>query len=139
MSSEKNYHNRDYNINPRIRELLEKKSGKKFDLSYVQLEKIISDLRGEYNKPSSQFTQNDKNRLVNHLLYASPVKRGVDVEIVEDILPVYNTEVSIKTDKVIKNVLLMPQNEKIKFEVKEDRITYSVDKFECHQMVVLEY
>lgn len=83
--------------------------------------------------------QKGKNRLVNHLLYASPVKRGEDVEIIEDILTVYNTEVSVKTDKDIKNVLLIPQNEKIKHEMKNGVVTYTVDKLECHQMVVLEY
>ena len=36
--------------------------------------------------------QKVENRLVNHILYASPVKRGTDIEVIEDILPVYNVE-----------------------------------------------
>lgn len=41
--------------------------------------------------------QND--RLICHLLYASPVKRGNGIEVIEDILPIYNVELAIKTDK----------------------------------------
>ena len=72
MSSDKNYYNKDYNINPKIRELMEKKVGKKFDLSFVHIEKIISDLRTEYNKSTYQFTEIDKNRLISNLKENSP-------------------------------------------------------------------
>lgn len=83
--------------------------------------------------------QKDKNRLINHILYASPVKRGDGVEVIEDILPIYDTAVSIKTDKDIKNVYLAPQMTDIDFEKKDGRVSFKVDKFECHQMVVLDY
>ncbi len=40
--------------------------------------------------------QND--RLVNHLLYAMPIRRGADTEIIEDLVPVFDVKVSLKTD-----------------------------------------
>ena len=83
--------------------------------------------------------QENENRYVNHLLYASPVKRGNGVEIIEDILPVYETDVSLTVKEKIKNVYLAPQNIKIPFTQNENILSYHVDKFECHQMVVLEY
>lgn len=80
-----------------------------------------------------------KGRYINHLLYVSPVKRGVSTEIIEDIIPVYNTEVTLKLPKTIKNVYLAPQRTQITFTQEKDVIKFTVDKMECHQMVVLDY
>lgn len=80
-----------------------------------------------------------KGRFINHLLYAIPVKRGIDTEVIEDILPVHNTTVELKLDKEIKRVYLAPQMHDIPFEQKNRKIKFTVDEFECHQMVVLDY
>ena len=83
--------------------------------------------------------QSQNKRYITHLLYATPVKRGNDVEIIEDILPVYNTEVELNLSKQIKKVYLAPQNEEISFTQENNIIKFNVKKFECHQMVVLDY
>ncbi len=83
--------------------------------------------------------QKAEKRLINHLLYASPVRRGKGVEVIEDILPVYDTKVKIKTDKDIKKVYLAPQKTEIPFTAENGTVSFVVDKFECHQMVVLDY
>ena len=80
--------------------------------------------------------QND--RLICHLLYASPVKRGNGIEVIEDIVPIYNVELAIKTDKKINKVYLAPQKEDIDFTYDDGYISVKLDKIECHQMVVFE-
>lgn len=82
--------------------------------------------------------QADDNRFVHHLLYASPVKRG-DVEVIEDVIPIYDIECKLRTDKGIKRVYLAPSMEGIPFKQEEDNVKYIVPKVHCHQMVVLEY
>ena len=78
------------------------------------------------------------DRLICHLLYASPVKRGNGIEVIEDILPIYNVELAIKTDKKINKVYLAPQKEDIDFTYDDGYISVKLDKIECHQMVVFE-
>ena len=80
--------------------------------------------------------QND--RLICHLLYASPVKRGNGIEVIEDIVPIYNVELAIKTDRKINKVYLAPQKEDIDFTYDNGYISVKLDKIECHQMVVFE-
>lgn len=80
-----------------------------------------------------------KGRYINHLLYVSPVRRGLRTEIIEDIVPIYNTEVELKLNKKIKNVYLAPQKISIPFIQENGIVKFTVDKFECHQMVVLDY
>ncbi len=53
--------------------------------------------------------QASEQRYINHLLYASPVKRGNDIEIIEDIIPLHNIEVTLKLKSVAKCVYLAPQ------------------------------
>ena len=78
------------------------------------------------------------DRLICHLLYASPVKRGNGIEVIEDIVPIYNVELAIKTDKKINKVYLAPQKEDIDFTYDNGYISVKLAKIECHQMVVFE-
>lgn len=78
-------------------------------------------------------------RYINHLLYAVPVRRGTSTEIIEDILPVYNTEVELRLKKDVKKVYLAPQMKEIPFEKNGGAVKFKVDEFECHQMIVLDY
>ena len=78
------------------------------------------------------------DRLICHLLYASPVKRGNGIEVIEDIVPIYNVELAIKTNRKINKVYLAPQKEDIDFTYDNGYISVKLDKIECHQMVVFE-
>ncbi len=73
-----------------------------------------------------------------HMLYAPPINRG-NVCLLEDFPPLYNTEISLKVPDEIKKVVLVPQNKDIKFEQKNGKVFFNVEKMELHQLVVLEY
>jgi hypothetical protein len=81
-----------------------------------------------------------EQRFINHLLYASPVKRGSGVEVIEDILPVYDTRVTLRLERAVKNVYLAPQMEPLPFELDAagTTVTYTLPRLECHQMIVID-
>lgn len=83
--------------------------------------------------------QQGEQRIVNHLLYASPVKRGQGIEIIEDILPVYGVDVSVQIPYKAKRVYLAPQMQDIAYYQVGATVSYSLPKLECHQMVVIDY
>lgn len=83
--------------------------------------------------------QKKEQRLVNHLLYASPVRRGNGIEVIEDIVPLYDIRVSIRTPRPVKRVYLAPQLTPLPFTAANGTVTYTVPRLECHQMVVLDY
>lgn len=87
--------------------------------------------------------QPEKDRYVQHMLYASPVRRGAHrgrpLDVIEDILPVIDTEVTLKLDKKIKRIYLAPQMDELEYSENDGIVSFKVDKFECHQMVVLNY
>lgn len=83
--------------------------------------------------------QPEERRYVNHLLYASPVRRGSKIEVIEDILPVYDVSVELRLPHPVRHVYLAPQMTPLPFEQADGAVRYTVEKLECHQMVVLDY
>jgi len=107
------------------------------------LDRLISDKTIKTDLPSqgcvSVMEQKYNNRFVVHLTYVSTVKRGKNIEIIEDIVPVYDINVSLNLDKKIKRAYLAPQKTDIDFAINDGRVDFKLQKLECHQMVVLEY
>ena len=79
--------------------------------------------------------QND--RKIVHLLYSHTTVRGKNTEVIEDIVPLYNVDVSVKCNKP-KRVILVPQNEEISFNYSDGRVSFTVPKVEIHQMISIE-
>ena len=82
--------------------------------------------------------QAEENRYVCHLIYASPILRG-NIEVIEDIIPIYNVSLEVNFPREIKNVYLAPSKEKIDFEQNNGHVKLLVPKVECHAMVIFEY
>lgn len=77
------------------------------------------------------------DRKIVHLLYAHTTKRGRDTEVIEDIVPLYNIDVSVKCDKPSR-VVLAPQNEELDFDYADGKVSFTVPKVEIHQMISIE-
>ena len=86
--------------------------------------------------------QKDESRFVLHVVYAPRNLKGNDrkVEVIEDCLPVYDTEVSLKMGgKRALRVYSAPDGEEIVFEQKGDTLSFKIDKFLIHGMAVIDY
>jgi hypothetical protein len=83
--------------------------------------------------------QPEHGRYVAHLLYGTPVQRG-DTEVIEDLVPIYDTKVILNVPEMIKSVRLIPDNVSLEFtRTKTGEIVIVVPKFTCHSAVVFEY
>ncbi len=82
--------------------------------------------------------QEAKHRSVCHLLYASPVRRGSDVEIIEDIIPLHQISLTLRQQRPVRRVYLAPENQDIPFTRENGTIRLIVPEVNCHQMVVFE-
>ncbi|MBN2983114.1 alpha-amylase family protein [Cohnella algarum] len=83
--------------------------------------------------------QPGSGRYVHHLLYASPVKRGSGIEVIEDIVPLRDVTATLALPEPVKRIYLAPQMEELPFERTGERsVRYTVPEVTCHQMVVLE-
>ncbi len=82
--------------------------------------------------------QPKKNRYCINMVYVSPVKRGC-AEIIEDIMPIYNIEVSLKTDKAPKRVYLGVTDEDLDFTFEKGILKFTLPRLECHETMVIDY
>ncbi len=80
-----------------------------------------------------------KSRYIVHLLYGVPVKRGLNTEVIEDIQPVFNTQVQLRVKEQIKRVYLAPQGVDLEYQVKDGMIHMEVPEVNLHQMIVFEF
>jgi len=78
------------------------------------------------------------NRTVVHLLAYAPERRTKDLDIVEDIVPLYNVPLSLKLAKAPKKVYLAPSEETVEFEYLAGRVNLRVPEVRGHAMIVFE-
>jgi hypothetical protein len=88
---------------------------------------------------TSLFSQKDKNRLVQHLVYGIAKVRGDGVEIIEDLPYTGDIECSVKVDKKVKKVYLAPSGKELSFSQENGEIKYVVPSFSCSALVVLDF
>ena len=77
-------------------------------------------------------------RTVVHLLHYSPERRAPNLDIVEDIVPLFNVPLSLKLAQAPKSVYLAPSGTKVDFEHTGGRVNLNVPEIRGHQMVVFE-
>ena len=114
------------------------------DLVMTAINEILGSNKALYtNLPSGAIVtlneQKAHNRYIMHALYAAPVVRGKNTQIIEDLIPLHNSEFTISLDKTVKSIKLVPQNESIAFTQKDGKVSFKIDEFTCSQVVVLEY
>jgi hypothetical protein len=98
-------------------------------------------LQVESNLPSSgRFTlmrQDAQKRDILHLLFATPVKRGNGVEVIEELLPLHDVSVAVRRSGKPGTVKLVPQGTAVPFTYEGGRVRFTVPELVCHQMVEL--
>ena len=82
--------------------------------------------------------QEKEQRNILHLLYAHTTVRGKGTEVIEDTIPLYNVNCSVKYSKKPSRVSLQPQNEELTFDFVNGEVKFIVPKVDIHAMVVIE-
>ncbi|OCT11485.1 beta-galactosidase [Paenibacillus pectinilyticus] len=82
--------------------------------------------------------QKKHNRYVNHLLYATPVKRGQNIEVIEDVTPIHDVKVSLHLPSRASRIYLAPQLIEIPFVQEDNKLSYTVNLLDLHQMIVID-
>ena len=79
--------------------------------------------------------QAEKGRLVLHLLHYVPERRGQDFDVIEDVLPLYDVDVSLKLPGPVAGVRCAPDGAQLTFGEAKGRLNFTVPKVEGHQIV----
>ena len=94
---------------------------------------------GENTNPLSRYALLAQGeRLVCHLLYYTPQRRTTQIDIVEDVVPLFDVPLAVRADFVPRRVYLAPQGQDLPFERDGACIRCHVPEIRGHQMVVFE-
>ncbi len=81
--------------------------------------------------------QADPARLVLHLLYYVPERRG-SFDVIEDIVPLHDVRVSVNPGREIAAVRTAPEGEPLAFQTTDaGRVEFTLPRLEGHQMIEL--
>lgn len=83
--------------------------------------------------------QKREKRFILHIVYGSPIARGKDMRIIEDIPPIYDIEINLNIKMEVNKIYLAPSNNPIEYSRTHNKLHFIVPKVECHQMVVIDY
>ena len=91
--------------------------------------------------------QPTESRTIVHLLYAPISLRAMSslwghekpIEIIEELLPLLNTRVSVTTGKEIRRVSLASSGEELEYRQGGEEVEFIVKEFTGHEMVVLDW
>jgi hypothetical protein len=75
------------------------------------------------------------NRSIVHLLHYVPERRGIEFDVIEDVIPVYDVGISVRCEKAPTRIQNVPDGETLEFVYRDSRVSFRVPKIEGHQMV----
>uniref|UniRef100_A0A7C4PNZ6 Beta-galactosidase n=1 Tax=Anaerolinea thermolimosa TaxID=229919 RepID=A0A7C4PNZ6_9CHLR len=77
-------------------------------------------------------------RTIVHLLYYAPERRAHNLDLIEDIVPLYDLPVSLKHPRKPRKVYLAPDQTPIAFEYLAGRVNFRLSELRGHQAIVVE-
>jgi hypothetical protein len=95
--------------------------------------------RGPTSMLATLMNQDAENRFIVHLLHYIPERRCANMDVIKDVIPLYDVEVSVLVPRTVREVYMEPQHEKIEFSQSNGRLEIVVPQVVGHQMVVLSF
>lgn len=98
-----------------------------------------------HNGPSTmQITINeqavdDATRWIVHLLHYIPLRRSSTIDVIEDVIPLYDIEVCIRVPQVVRSAQFVPDGQAIDFTQRNGEVRLRVDELRGHQMIALTF
>lgn len=85
--------------------------------------------------------QEKEHRYILHALHYIPVKKSKKMEIVEDVIPIYDTKVTLYLDTPVKSVTMVPGGKEIEYFSDEEagKISFVIPEIHGHEMVEICY
>lgn len=103
---------------------------------------LLPDKLVETNAPTTAHMllnyQKPYNRYILHILHYIPERRCEEIDIIEDVIPLYNVEVKVKLSSKPERVYCAPKGEELDFEYTNGYVKVVVPRVEGHEMVVFE-
>ncbi len=97
----------------------------------------------KHNGPSTlQVTlteQASQDRWILHLLHFIPERRSEELDVIEDVIPLFQVNVKVKTPRPVRDVAIAPAKASLAFRTEESYTVFEIDRIDGHAMVSLAF
>jgi hypothetical protein len=80
-----------------------------------------------------------ENRWVLHLLHYVPERRSQTIDIIGDVIPLFDLKVSVKVPRRVRSVQVVPQGKNLDQSQEGDRVEFVVPRLNGHEMIALNF
>lgn len=107
------------------------------------IERLLPNPVLSHNGPTTMIAalnkQEKNNCYVLHALHYIPIKNAEELYTIEDVIPLHKVRFSIREEKTIQDIYLVPKMQKIPFTLRQGRVEFELDTIDGHAMAVLSY
>ena len=97
----------------------------------------------KHNGPSTlqvALTQQENHgRWILHLLHFIPERRSEELDVIEDVIPLFKVKVGIKAPQLVRDVIVVPEETPLAFRAEGSYVVFEVDRIDGHAMVSLTF
>ena len=83
--------------------------------------------------------QASQNRYIIHLLHYVPERRGRAFDVIEDVIPLHDLTVALKTPRAVRRVETKPGGQFLVHSVRDGRVGFTLPKLTGHEMISVEW
>lgn len=83
--------------------------------------------------------QKEMKRQILHVLYYIPERKCRLLDIVEDVVPLYNLKIILRKEKKIQKICLVPSVEELPFREEEQTVEFTIPVVTGHQMCEIDF
>ncbi|MBV8377449.1 MAG: beta-galactosidase trimerization domain-containing protein, partial [Verrucomicrobia bacterium] len=83
--------------------------------------------------------QEGQGRWILHLLHFIPERRSEQLDVIEDVIPLFKVKVWVKAPAPVREVTLVPEQAPLAFRREESYVGFEVDRINGHSMVSLTF
>lgn len=74
-------------------------------------------------------------RWIVHLLHYIPIRRSDTIDVIEDVIPLYDLQLCLRLPHTVRSARLVPEGEAIQFDAGQGAVVLRVDKLCGHAMI----
>jgi hypothetical protein len=83
--------------------------------------------------------QPDQNRWVLHLLHFIPERRSKELDVIEDLIPLFNVNLRVRIPRVVRETVIVPEGVPLPFSYQDPYLLFQVPRLDGHAMVSLKF
>lgn len=108
-----------------------------------EINRLLREPVVSHNGPSTIISnlliQEEEHRMVLHLLHYIPVRKCKNMDIVDEVIPLYNIDITLHVEKEAIRIYSAPDETEIAWVQEGNKIAFTIPKMNGHHMSVIDY